>query len=121
MTRELFEEKKAVWSDIAIKIRTKATIYENEKFMEIFNLKEWDIVDFRAENWLSTTRREWVVTEWKIFKDVDWLFKIKSVNLLGALYEKPWISRSKWNWHRLEFYIAPITYLEFVDHNFKLS
>lgn len=118
MTREEFERKRNFFTQESIKVWHKASIDDNKKFMEIFWLEEWDFVDFRADNYLSTTRRESIITEWTIFQDSDWIFKIKSNKLLTVLYEKPYISRHKGFWTRQEIYIAPIKNLEFVDHNF---
>lgn len=121
MTREEYEKNISVWTEEKNKLYIEYEINKNKLFMEIFNLEDWSTVDMECENYLSTTRKENIITEWKIFKDEYWIFKIKSINFLWVHKEKPWINRHKWYYIAKEVVIVPITSYKFVDHNFNLS
>ena len=113
---EMIETKEKInneYSNYCRQLDKEILIKKNLFFLELFNLKDWDKIIFQVRENNST---DWkyckeIDVEWFIFLDKDWLFKIKSKDLINNTYQKysPSWQYSRWLWVRPEIRIEPIT------------
>lgn len=117
----LFYEKKIEYWKKCQLLDQEIIFKKNTLFLDMFDLKGWDKVVFKVKEENST---DWkyckeIEVEWYIFRDKDWLFKIKSKDFINTLVQKysPWWQYTRWLTVQPQIRIEPITsFLKKIDN-----